>query len=138
MTQDEKKRIEGQFDAFCKKVMKNALKDCMKRLKLINSREVLISSINTQQMLSLCVNDEYDFSQHISAYGYIISIRDEHLEKAILKLEKRCRDVILLRFWENMNDKEISRVTEIPRRTVQYLRHKALKQLRTALDDYVL
>ncbi len=138
MTREEKNRIESQFDAFCKKVMKNAYKDYMKQMKIINSREVLISSVDKQRILSLHVSDEYDLSQHISICGYIITIHDERLEKAVLKLEKKCRDVILLRFWEDMSDKEIARVTEIPRRTVQYLRHKALEQLRTALEDDIL
>ena len=135
MITEKRLQIENQFDSFCKKVLKNALKDYYRQMNAIASHEIEFSSMSMPSLLSIYTVDEYNLSACILVGEYTIRIHDERIEKAVLKLEKRCRDIILLSFWQEMNDREIAQVLGIPRRTVQYLRHKALSKLKTGLGN---
>ncbi len=135
MMSEKRLRIENQFDAFCKKVLKNALKDYYRQVKVLVSHEIEFSSMSVSSLLAIYTVDEYNLSPCLLVGEYAVRIHDERIEKAVLKLEKRCRDIILLSFWQEMNDREISQVLGIPRRTVQYLRHKALNKLKIGLSN---
>ncbi len=134
MITEKRLQIENQFDAFCKKVLKNALKDYYRQMNLIATHETEFSSMPMSSLLAIYTVDDYNLSPCLLVGEYIVRIHDERIEKAVLKLEKRCRDIILLSFWQEMNDREIAQVLGIPRRTVHYLRHKALNNLRTGLS----
>lgn len=135
MIPEKQLQIENQFDAFCKKVLKNALKDYYRQMNVVASHEIEFSSMPMPSLLAIYTVDEYNLSSCVLVGEYTIRIHDERIEKAVLKLEKRCRDVILLSFWQEMNDREIAQVLGIPRRTVQYLRQKALNKLKTGLSN---
>ena len=64
-----------------------------------------------------------------------ISIVDsEKLAKALLCLSERRREIILMRYYLQLRDRQIAALLGKPRTTVNYQKNAALKQLRTEME----
>ena len=66
---------------------------------------------------------------------YSVSVRSDLLYEALSQIDERARNVILMAFWLDMTDREISEETGLKRRTVNDIKNKTYKKLRTALED---
>lgn len=67
--------------------------------------------------------------------GFLIEISDYKLATAVQQLPETQRDSILLYYFENMTDREISKICHISRSTACYRRHKGLNKLRSILEE---
>ena len=82
--------------------------------------------------------DEYfvlqDKSTAFAVNGQTVIIDSEKLAKALLCLSERRREIILMRYYLQLRDKQIGALLGKPRTTVNYQKNAALKQLRTEME----
>lgn len=136
LSPSDKSRIEKQFDHFCKMVLKNEKKDICKHNKYLLMNEKTFSELTFDEFNQMYSVDKYlGFCFKITVSGFQINIEDERLFDAIRELPEKSRDIILLSYWLDMTDKEISNTLNLVRRTVCYLRANALKQIKQYLEQ---
>lgn len=84
------------------------------------------------------ITDEYFISQDKpTAFAFnsqTIIVDSEKLAKALMYLSERRREIILMRYYLQLRDKQIAALLGKPRTTVNYQKNAALKQLRTEIE----
>ena len=127
--------VQHQFDSFCKKILREEYRDCVREAQRRLKYEISFSELSPQEMEQLYVMDEYSTDSHnFSVLGYDIAVKDELISEALTALPERKRDIILLSYFLDMNDQEIAETLNMVRSTVQYQRTSSLKQLKKLLE----
>lgn len=135
LSSSQKKTIRHQFDSFCKKILREEYRDCVREARRRLDHEISFSELSLQEMEQLYVMDEYPSDSHnFSVLGYDIAVKDELISEALATLPEQKRGIILLSYFLDMTDQEISDALNIVRRTVQYQRTSSLKELRKLLE----
>lgn len=135
LTSLEKQTITHQFDSFCKKVLRCEARDYIRHIKWRSKHEVSFSELLVEQMMELCVLDEYPSEQfHFQVQGFSITVKDEKLANALTALSEEKRSIVMLSYFMNMTDQEIGDRLNIVRRTVQYKRTSSLKEMKRMLE----
>ena len=128
--------IQAQFDCLTKKVIKRAAmkynRDISRRLK----HEVPFSEISDLELNKAGVYDRYssDYTA-FNVLGMEVQVSDDQLSKALKCLPERKRNIILLSYFMDMSDSEISEFIKIPRSNVQYHRTKTLEAMRKIMEE---
>ena len=82
--------------------------------------------------------DEYfvlqDKPTDFAVSGQIVTVDSEKLAKALLCLSEGWREIILLRYYLQLREKQIAALLGKPRTTINYQKNAALKQLRTEME----
>lgn len=79
--------------------------------------------------------DAYSVLQyHFEAFGYIFSVNDYRLGKALLQLSKKKRDVILMYYFTDCKLKDIAELLGKPQKNISYIHIRALKNLREIME----
>lgn len=132
----DKRRIEMQFDNFCKVVISNELRNIKKHNSFLHRHEKLFCELTKDELDGLSTVDRYSAISHsVSTRGFLFEIEDEVLFHAINTLPKNNQDIIMLSYWMDMTDVQISQTLNIVRRTVSYMRRSSLKQLKKYLEN---
>lgn len=135
MKSSHEKDKQHAFDSFCKKVLKNEVRDYYDEAKRQRARETLFSELSVQEMERLFMLDEYPSEQHsFSVLGYEVAIKSELLADALAALPEQKRDILLLHHFIGMTDKEIGKLLNMVRQTVQYQRTSSLAQLKKNME----
>ena len=135
LSSSQQKTVQHQFDSFCKKILREEYRDCVREAQRRLKYEISFSELSPQEMEQLYVMDEYSTDSHnFSVLGYDIAVKDELISEALTALPERKRDIILLSYFLDMNDQEIAETLNIVRSTVQYQRTSSLKQLKKLLE----
>ena len=103
-TDEQKEHIRHCFDSFCKKVI---------RYQAINL---------------------YRGNSKYIAFGYIFSVNDYDLGKALLQLPKKKRDVILMYYFTDYKLKDIAEMIGKSQKNISYINVRALKNLREIME----
>ena len=106
-----------QFDAYCKKILRNEARDAYDERKRRQGKEVLFSEMSPREL------------------GKLFIVNDEGLFEALGALSAQRREIILLSYYMGLTDREIGRVVGMERANVQYHRSQALKELGNMLDE---
>ena len=128
--------IQAQFDCLTKKVIKRAAmkynRDISRRLK----HEVPFSEISDLELNKAGVYDKYssDYTA-FNVLGMEVQVSDDQLSKTLKCLPERKRNIILLSYFMDMSDSEISEFIKIPRSNVQYHRTKTLEAMRKIMEE---
>lgn len=123
--------IRLQFDTLMKKVIDRTVKDYKKKLFRQEKREVLFSELPEIFVESISTYDEYElYFTTFNVYGFEIHVSDDVLSEALKNLSERKRNTILMYYYLEMSDTEISEVQQISRVGVYKNRMNALKRLR--------
>lgn len=131
----DKRRIEMQFDHFCKTVICNEMRNIKKHNSYLLRNEKTFSELTEEEYSELSSIDEYKCFNHlIRAAGYLLEIEDERLFEALCRLPEHKRDILIFSYWMGMNDKDISEELNIVRRTVNYLRRSSMQQIKKYLE----
>jgi DNA-directed RNA polymerase specialized sigma24 family protein len=131
-------RLEKQFDHFCKKIIINELRDIQKHNDYLLQNEKPLNDLSIEENTELSFIDKYDcFNEKIEVAGFLIDIEDELLYKAISMLSENKRKVILLSYWLDMSDKDISSYLNLVRRTVNYMRSSSLRELKKIMEGKI-
>ena len=128
-------RIQHQFDAYCKKVLRNAVRDIYKRLSRLAEREISLSEFPESGANISAVMDEYfQEEQEFEALGFSIAVKSELLAEALRLLPERQRDIIMGYYFLGMSDRAIGEESDTRRSTVSYQRKVSLQKLKQILE----
>lgn len=124
-------RIQHQFDSYCKKTLRLTARDCWRRIRRRREREIVLSELSEQDLAKLAVTDEYFKDAYsFSVLGYEIAVSDIELAEALTALPADRRDIILLAYFLDMNDREIAERLNLVQRTVNYRRTSTLQEIK--------
>ena len=126
--------IEKQFDTMVKKVISDTAKNYRKQKARREKHEFLLSDV--AELESLGTRDEYGWdSIEIEVVGLEkVKLYNEDLIDALTKLSKRKRNIVLMFYFLEMSDSEISKILNISRRTSLGNRKDALKAMKQTLS----
>ena len=86
-------------------------------------------------MAKLSVSDEYFKDAYsFNVLGYDITVSDLSLAEALDTLPADRRDIILLSYFLDMNDREIAQRLNLVQRTVNYRRTSTLQELKKFME----
>ena len=122
-------RLCAMFDSFCKTVSRNFVRN-LDRAEC--NRDKHISDEPVEYLLeTLGRRVEYPSESFVLyAGGTSCAVESETLYKALLSLPDKQRNVLLLDFWGDLTDREISERMEVTPRTVYNLRQRAFSKIR--------
>lgn len=122
---------EAAFDAYCKKVMRHAARDCLRRMERQRRREARYDEVPPAEADKLGVCDAYFSSERGFAVpgGRTVVVRDEAIADALEAIPGGYRHIVLLSYYLDMPDAAIGRLLRVPRSTVQHRRISALRML---------
>ena len=128
----------GQFDAFCKKVLKNEARAYLRNMKRQRDRETMFSDLPQHELDKLCTVDRYPSDSFVfSSHGYDLHIDNELVAEAFASLPKDEQSILILRFVLDLTDEEIGRLMGMSRSAVQRHRTSTLKDLRIKLMAFM-
>ena len=129
---------QGQFDAFCKKVLKNEARAYLRNMKRQRDRETMFSDLPQHELDKLCTVDRYPSDSFVfSSHGYDLHIDNELVAEAFASLPKDEQSILILRFVLDLTDEEIGRLMGMSRSAVQRHRTSTLKDLRIKLMAFM-
>jgi len=130
------KDIQRAFDVYCKKNIKNSAKDIWREKARRKRKIVNFSDMNTNDIFRLLEHfDEIELCKRFSVVGYSVDVQNLELAEALISLNKKQRDIVLLYFFVGFKDIEIADMFKQPRSTVQYTRAKALQTIKNFMED---
>ena len=126
---------QGQFDAFCKKVLKNEARAYLRNMKRQRDRETMFSDLPQHELDKLCTVDRYPSDSFVfSSHGYDLHIDNELVAEAFATLPQMEQSILILHCTLDLADVEIGNLVGMSRSAVQRHRTKALQELREALS----
>lgn len=130
-------QIRCEFNAYCKRTLRNELADVLKMRTRRQRREVTFSDLTPQEENQLYTVDKYfdasDKEDTFNAGGLKISAK--LLADALHTLPEEKRQAVLLYYFFGMTDVEIAEQMGIPRSTVQYRRTSSFSLLKRYLEE---
>lgn len=130
------KTIRHQFDSLCKKILREESFDIERRRAQRAENEISFSETYAPLLDQLFYTQE--FPSEISCFDvlqYQITVKDERLAEALASLRNEERDIVLLSYFLDMNDREIAESLNMVKRTVQRRRSNSLKELKIRLEE---
>jgi len=124
------------FDSFCKRVLKNEIRDYYDEMKRLREKEVSFSELSAQELERLATTDKYFSTEQIfNVLGLDVIVNSESIATALKNLPERKRDIILLSYFLELSDTEIGKKLNLIRSTVQYQRTSTLKALKKVMEE---
>ena len=134
-TPSQRLTIRHQFNSFCKKIAREEKYSYFRSLNRALERTAPLSDLSEEEGEQGVSVDRYPSdSYHFNACGYDVSIEDDALAAALSELPEEYRDIVLLFYFLDMNEREISEMMSLVRSTVSYRLNSALKKLRKRLE----
>ena len=136
-TSSFRQAIEAQFDCLSKKVIKRAVMKGYRDMKRREKRECSFSDLPDYQQERFGECDKYESDYTVfNVLGIEVWIENDKLSEALKALTEKKRNIILLSYFMDMADGEISHFINIPRSNVQYHRTKTLETLRKYMEEH--
>lgn len=127
---------EESFDAFCKKVVRNAAFSAHRKLDEKAEKEANLSDLTETELSLLQSFDVYrPYCKTFPVREYRVRVYDPTLGEILQHLSPQRRDVLLMGYFLGFNDSQISKMLHIDHKTVDYRRSEALRRLRELLED---
>lgn len=128
-------RIRHQFDAFCRKIIRDERSAYRLSRKKRGSHEVSLYGM-TDACPEISVTDTYPSEQHcFVAANQEIFIQDDRLANLLENLPEEKRNPVLLAHCLGMRDTDIADALNVPRSTVNYRKTTALNALREKMEE---
>lgn len=123
------RRLIAMFDSFSKKVSRNFIRNLQ---RAEDNRKKHFSDEPIDYLLELLGHKDTYPSDSFVLYvdGYPCVVESELLYKALLSLPEKQQIALLLDFWCDFTDEEISKKLEVTTRTVYNLRQRAFSRVR--------
>lgn len=133
MTEMEKYRehIEYTFHAFCKTVLYHAAINISRKLRKKQRYEVSLDNLEEIHFGPQSTEETYTL---FLLRGAEISIENEQLACALLRLPEKRREILFLRFFLGYSDVEIGKMYRRCRTTIFRRRKVALRLLREEME----
>ena len=101
-TDEQKERIRHCFDSFCKKTIRYQAINLYRENSKYTERNISFEEIPNDYFSECGKCDTYPILQyHFEVFGYIFSVNDYDLGKALLQLFKQKREVILMYYFND-------------------------------------
>ncbi|GAB2562182.1 RNA polymerase sigma factor [Gracilibacillus alcaliphilus] len=130
-------QVRCAFNAFCKRVLKNEAINIFNERQQRQAKEMTFSDLTPQeenQLFTLDKQYEGEEGQYFQVAGK--EITPKLLAEAMRTLPKEKRITVLLYYFFNLSDVEISQLLDIPRSTVQYRRTSSFERLKRFLEEH--
>lgn len=135
MNDSEKRRIQNQFHAFCVTVLKNEARHIQREYARRREQEKPLDELTPSEQEQTAVRDQYFADEHVfEVQGLPVVVTGDLLADALAKLPEGKRNVILLSYFLDLNDREIGEKLNLVRQTVSKRRLTTLKEL----HDYLM
>lgn len=127
---------EQTFDSFCKAVIRNESIDAFRELAHRREHEIEFSALSPKELASLQAADPYGcYRKSFRVHGYVVEVCDRSLGEILDYIPSAQRDIVLLSYFLDYSDYEISKLLNMNKSTVQYRRKATLRRLRQLLED---
>ena len=138
LSREYRERIERRFHAFCKAVLHNEVCNYYRERKQKIQHEISFEYLQENTPFAPHSTDEYfvlqDKPTDFTANGQIVTGDSEKLARALLRLSEWRWEIILMRYYLQLRNKQIAALLGKPRTTVNYQKNTALKQLRIEME----
>ena len=135
MNDSEKRRIQNQFHAFCVTVLKNEARYIQREYARRREQEKPLDDLTASELEQTATWDKYFMDEHVfEVQGLPVVVTGDLLADALAKLPEGKRNVILLSYFLDLNDREIGEKLNLLRQTVSKRRLTTLKEL----HDYLM
>ena len=138
LSKEYRESTERRFHAFCKAVLHNEACNDYRDKKRKIQHEISFEYLQENTSFAPHSVDEYFILQDkptaFAVNGQTVIVDSEKLAKALLCLSERRREMILMRYYLQLRDKQIAALLGKPRTTVNYQKNAALKQLRKEME----
>ena len=138
LSTEYRESIERRFHAFCKAVLHNEACNYYRERKRKVQHEISSEYLQENTPFAPHSMDEYfilqDKPTDFTVSGQVVTVDSEKLAKALSCLSQRRREIILMRYYLQLRDKQIAALLGKPRTTVNYQKNAALKQLRVEIE----
>lgn len=130
------KAIQLQFDTLARKVIDCTVKDYEREISRRAKRELTFSDLSETEINYIGNTDEYssDFTA-FKVLDEMIHVSDDKLCDSLKCLSKRKRDIILMYYFLDMTDEEISNFFQIARSTATRNRANALNEIKRLIKE---
>ena len=128
---------QHSFDCFCKRLLKNEMRDYYDEINRRRKNEVSFSELTAKELEQLSACDTYFADEQCTFHvlGNDVLVRDEAIAEALTSLPENKRDIILLAYFLDLTDGEIARRLNLICSTVQYRRTSTLRELKKFLEE---
>ena len=128
--------IRLQFDCLARKVVGTTVKDYNRELGRRAKRETPFCELSEMEINHIGAVDEYSVEfTAFDVFGNEVRIYDERLCEAIKKLSERRRNVVLMFYFLELPDAEITEILDISRNSVYRNRMCSLKLIRDMYEE---
>ncbi|WP_290032878.1 sigma-70 family RNA polymerase sigma factor [Ligilactobacillus cholophilus] len=135
MTSSFEEIIEKQFDYICKKVIENERKDYLRNLFRIAKHEENFSTVGDVVVNNFSISEKYSIDYHFfNIKGIKVGIENDSLAEALDQLPEKKRNIILLRYFLDMSDDEISKKMGVDRSTIYRNRKNGLTFIKKFME----
>lgn len=138
LSQREKDIVRKKFCVYCIKVLHGEALNYFHELNTIHKYEINFSEMSENDLRKLYIYTENRDADILYIMDTRIAIYDEEIYKALMKLPKRKRQIILMIFFMDMTEKEIAQCLKIVQSTVHYHKDNSLKILKELLKGKLL
>ena len=123
------------FDAFCKRVIRNAAVDAFRKPKRKQKVEMDIDDPMIAYIHSIQTHDTYTlYSRTYYVKEQPIVVRDKNLGEALQYIIPQKRAVILLSYFAGYNDTEVANILGVSPTSIARRKKSALLRLRELLE----
>lgn len=123
------------FDAFCKRVIRNAAVDAFRKTKRKQKVEMDIDDPMIAYIHSIQTHDTYTlYSRTYYVKDQPIVVRDKNLGEALQYIIPQKRAVILLSYFAGYNDTEVANILGVSPTSIARRKKSALLRLRELLE----
>ena len=123
------------FDAFCKRVIRNAAVDAFRKSKRKQKVEMDIDDPMIAYIHSIQTHDTYTlYSRTYYVKEQPIVVRDKNLGEALQYIIPQKRAVILLSYFAGYNDTEVANILGVSPTSIARRKKSALLHLRELLE----
>ena len=127
---------EQPFDSFCKAVIRNESIDAFGELAHRREHEIEFSALSPKELTSLQAENPYgSYRKAFRVHGYVVEVCNQSLGEILDYIPSAQRDIVLLSYFLDYSDYEISKLLNMNKNTVQYRRKATLRRLRQLLED---
>ncbi len=132
---DKQELNEKQFASFCCKVIKHSLSDFFRQQRQARKHNVAAVSFDDVQNCDIIDNGDtgIKFNIRINILHKTVPIENEALAAALNKLPQQFCDIVLMYYFLDLTDNEISSFFGIARQRIWEKRQRALKKITAAM-----
>lgn len=136
LSPSQKTSIRYQFESYCKKVLRGERCDYLREILHRADHELCFSDLPASLLERLCATDDYPMDRYVfELYGHHVAILNDRLGEALLRMGPNGRDILLLAYFLDLNDREISALLGTSRSTIQRHRQRSLEQMKRLLKE---